>query len=273
MQQNLENSNLKDLFENGYLIIDFDELAFLSKLSHFVDNGLSGKALSWHDRFTGSRQEWVKQVLSLSEEMWSSKLVRSHYQSNSTQLVEVLGPNVDMQSKAHLRISRPENIRLYSSWPNHINHDDLVWHKDIRSYEQIKESTFNGYLQRYHLFIDSSPSPGINKDLIHPSQGLELRRDYLSLLGCMNSFIFNADEPAEPTLQSMSALIAKTEGIKTLKNLNDIMKDCFHTLSATLFNDKLTGFSTLWNESQMLTQSWGTPGHYYVFHLSDTSSN
>lgn len=159
----------------------------------------------------------------------------------------------------------PLKTTPYSCWPNHWNYDDLVWHKNPLSNEDLNKATINGYLQRYHLFIAAQPTPGINKSLVTPEVGQEIRNDYLNLIEVMDQYINSEERDENLVLESLSVLVAKTERYKACSEINALFKSCYRLLQMLSNETKLSEFENAWKSFPEISEAWGTPGHYYTF--------
>lgn len=110
---------MHDFNTNGYFLINLEELQYLEELRDLLEKELGGQLAFWHLRFKGTKEEWVSKVYQLSETLWKSRLFQKHFEANKSFLMKILGPNLDMQSKPHFRLTRPEN-----------ENDQFGWHRD-----------------------------------------------------------------------------------------------------------------------------------------------
>lgn len=170
---------------------------------------------------------------------------------------------VDM--RAHLG----PDYYLYSSWPNYLNHDEFVWHKNLRSIEQIHQSTLDGYYARLPHFIDGLSSTDVGgADLVLPVAGREIERQVLACSDRLEQAAagsFASLDPLITSLHQLSDELAKHVAANKARTVVDatlaLIKSTHHSRDATAFESTY--------KSSPLRMTWGIPYHYCLFHRSD----
>lgn len=111
-------SKLSSLENKGYCFFDLSDRACLREISNLVEQCLPRPILQFHEsNLTIDAQ--VELVLQITNRIASSDLVTKLLFHERAFFMSLLGPDIDVQSKPHLRLSRPSTA------------SDLIgWHRD-----------------------------------------------------------------------------------------------------------------------------------------------
>lgn len=103
---------------NGFILFKFKNIETLKKIQDLFRQSLGSSPTSW----TGSElsfDEHVRFVNQTQEKIISSGLIPQFLLDNVEFFVDLLGPDIDTQSRPHVRISRPS-----------VDEDMIAWHRD-----------------------------------------------------------------------------------------------------------------------------------------------
>ena len=165
----------------------------------------------------------------------------------------------------------PDDVALYSSWPNYIDADDLIWHKNIKDAATLRAETLRAYYARAPHFIHSVPCRPGELPLFDPEDG----RRIVSALEAYNkeierAILAKASTPARhlAALSKLRRVLAPhSEARQSLR----IVDEAIALFGAARKASAREDFVRAWT-SCGLHRMWGTPGHYWVFQKTDLFS-
>lgn len=160
----------------------------------------------------------------------------------------------------------PNDCYLYSSWPNYINSDDLVWHKTVKNKERIRADTLDSYYARFPSYIDSIPRSQKDTELFSPDSGRRIAELLSASLAKMDAAIIDhRDEALHNTVHSLEKLrtflMSQPAGEKPTLILNETIE----LFKEVLGSRNREAFASAYKRRTLLRQCWGSPGHYMVF--------
>ena len=163
----------------------------------------------------------------------------------------------------------PDGVALYSSWPNYLNADDLIWHKNIRNADSMRAAALRGYYARAPHFLHSVPHPEGGLKPFAPHDG---RRIVTAIRACCErldrAVERNAADPTR-TLAALSSLRRALTPAREAKLARQVVDDAIALFSAARADAGETAFVRAWRSRTFLRRLWGTPGHYIVLHKTD----
>ncbi|MBI5247316.1 MAG: methyltransferase domain-containing protein [Elusimicrobia bacterium] len=159
----------------------------------------------------------------------------------------------------------PEDVALYSSWPNYLDADDLIWHKNVRSEKSMRAAALNGYYARLPHFLHSVPHPEAGLPLFTPAQG---RRAAAALGACYKRLDRALERGAAPAavLEALTGLRRSLVPARNAKLALRVVDDAAALFSSTRNAKTSAAFVSAWKGRTFLRRLWGTPGHYVVLH-------
>lgn len=104
--------------KNGYAIVDFKDLTYLHAIQETVKSIFPCSPIALHQE-TIADTERLQLIKQTKDEIVKQDLIKNFLLANSELLVSLLGPDIDMQSDIHLRVSRPAE-----------ENDLIDWHRD-----------------------------------------------------------------------------------------------------------------------------------------------
>lgn len=161
----------------------------------------------------------------------------------------------------------PDDFYLYSSWPNYLNMDDLVWHKTIKDNKRMRKEALDGYYARYPHFLHSHPTGQSELELCSPEAGRKIAK---AMEGCLRLMdrgvdLKNKNFSLSKMAKEFSRLQKNLSRLPQLKKSALLLKECavlFKSLEKAKSGDD---FPKAYRKVKFLKQCWGSPGHYYVF--------
>ncbi len=168
----------------------------------------------------------------------------------------------------------PPDFALYSSWPNYLNRDDMVWHKALKTRQQIRTATLDSYYARLPHFIDSKPRTQNEIEYFKVSEGRQTARLLEDCLQAMDDAIATkmAAEKVTATVKMLGDLAGFLDTASAGKRGAAILRSCVDLFNKGSSVRTLEEFAELYRTHGLLRQSWGSPGHYYVFQKTNLFS-
>lgn len=163
----------------------------------------------------------------------------------------------------------PGDFYLYSSWPNYLDMDDLVWHKTIKDRETVRRATLDAYYSRCAGFLHSIPREQKDAELLTPTEGLSVLRALRQCLVDMDAAVETRSPRPENIRAALEPLRRSLKKAPRAAQSLAVVEDAIAVFHAARNADSLNDFQKAWAGSRRLKRLWGSPGHYYVFHRSD----
>lgn len=109
---------MNDLERDGFVELSFGDVDPLFEIQKLLTDAFPCVPEEWH-AMEKSQGEHVAFVKHISDQLAQKRLVEELVRKNADLLSPILGPDIDIQREAHLRVSRP------------VRESDLVdWHRD-----------------------------------------------------------------------------------------------------------------------------------------------
>lgn len=160
----------------------------------------------------------------------------------------------------------PQDVFLYSSWPNYLDLDDLIWHKNIRDAASMRRAASRGYYARAPHFLHSIPRPDGGLPLFDPKDGRRFfgaLRGFYARLGEANDRRSGVAQAARTALTALRrSLGASTQACLPRRTIDDASA-LFASIRRTSTQAAVV---RAWRSRGSLRRLWGTPGHYVVLH-------
>lgn len=159
----------------------------------------------------------------------------------------------------------PAGFILYASWPNYRDADDLVWHKNLVTPEQLRAKAVQGYLSRAPHFIHSIPRPSGRLEAFDPKEGRAFLKALDSCYAVMDRAIESRARAPEPYRKGLALLrreLARTgRSTEALRVVDEALRLFSDASKARDERALVAG----WRRRRLLRELWGSPGHYFVF--------
>ena len=160
----------------------------------------------------------------------------------------------------------PKGVSLYSSWPNYLHSDDLLWHKNVRDEAAWRQAALDGYYARAPHFLHSVPRPEGGLPLFEPGQG---RRVAAALSACyrrLDRLIRSRRAEPREALAALGALRGSFPRGKQSGPALQVIDDALALFTAARSARGEAALVRAWRGCGPLRRLWGTPGHYVVLH-------
>lgn len=159
----------------------------------------------------------------------------------------------------------PPDVQLYSSWPNYMNEDDLVWHKNVPDRKAARRDALLGYYARAPHFLHSIPQEAETLPLFDPTDGRAIVTALKSCYTKLDRLIsIHSSEPSRalPALDGLrKALRPHRQSALALS----IVEDARALFASARAAKDEAAFVRAWTARTLLRKTWGSPGHYFVF--------
>lgn len=113
----LSRQQLEQMEKSGFILVPLQYQARLLELQKLAKN-VFPEGVEWHQK-KSSQEEHLDRVKILTDHVIESGLVRQMVAENIEPFIQVLGPDIDIQSSPHVRVSRPNQ-----------DGDLIDWHRD-----------------------------------------------------------------------------------------------------------------------------------------------
>ncbi len=160
----------------------------------------------------------------------------------------------------------PKGVSLYSSWPNYLDLDDLVWHKNIRAAASMRRAAQRGYYARAPHFLHSIPRPDGCLPMFDPKDGRRVfsaLRGFYARLGTANDRRSGVANAATPALRALRKALGSSRAAALPRATID---DALALFASVRGAKTRAAFVRAWRGRASLRRLWGTPGHYIVLH-------
>lgn len=166
----------------------------------------------------------------------------------------------------------PSDFALHASWPNYLDHDDLVWHKNIKDAATLRAETLRGYYARAPHFIHSIPHRPGTLELFDPKDGARILKAldacYKGLDGARRA---QAEDPAAhiAALKEFRRALAPHRQARLSASVVDQALALFKAVAAPKGE---ASFIRAWKARKRLQALWGSPGQHFAFQRTDLFS-
>ncbi len=160
----------------------------------------------------------------------------------------------------------PDDVQLYSSWPNYVNDDDLVWHKNIKTGTFLRKQTLNGYYARYPHFLHSIPQKG-ELPLFAPKDGRAIA-DAIRKCAREIDKVFDREATPKSVAASLASLERRYRRFPEGAQGAAVLASAVRLFGSIERAKTIEHYARAWRMCGVLSSAWGSPGQYLVFHRS-----
>ncbi len=276
------------VFAEGFLEILEDPLAGINRLARCVGpegflvfniahpcgtfvEFLKIVYLRWMIEALGATDNWDQKLdcaKALFEEQFKKIKANRTFKSYAEDLLNPAYRPTRFPSFEQILDCLPKGFELYASWPNYINHDDLVWHKTPKDAARLRQDCLAGYYARYPHFLHSIPQAQRGLELFASSDGRALAQDVAACLAELQRALDERHTDPAGIIAALKVLKTRYDAFPMGKESSTILRDSISLFSAAQKSRRREGFVKAWFAADALRQTWGSPGHHYAFHRS-----
>lgn len=163
-----------------------------------------------------------------------------------------------------------DDFYVYSSWPNYLNQEEMVWHKNVRTQEEINRAALNGYYARYPHFIHAYTTTDVGGlEPFDPKIGKTIQ-------GLVETCLDELDRVSDRKANTAQSLIASFDKLE-----KELARHRMGLQAATVASAIKALFTAVegktdrqayvdaFKKNTTLRSTWGSPYQYCVFHRSD----
>ncbi len=166
----------------------------------------------------------------------------------------------------------PGDFVLHASWPNYLDRDDLVWHKNLKSAAALRAETLRGYYARAPHFLHSIPHAAGELPLFAPDDGKRVMRALHTAYAKMERALVSKSAEASAHIKGLAALRRALAPLPQSRPALEVVDE-----SLALFRDGAkardeASFVKAWKSRKLLHTLWGSPGHHFAFQRTDLFS-
>jgi 2-polyprenyl-3-methyl-5-hydroxy-6-metoxy-1,4-benzoquinol methylase len=158
----------------------------------------------------------------------------------------------------------PEDFILYSSWPNYLHHDDLVWHKNIKDVSTVRQESLDSHSARAAHFIHSVPQRPDSLALFDPADGRRIMKALDTCYEKINRGLVAHAGPAAH-LAALSGLRRALARHPQARQSLRVVDEAISLFQAARKARDEKAFVKAWADRKLFREIWGSPGHYMVF--------
>ncbi|MBI3553537.1 MAG: class I SAM-dependent methyltransferase [Elusimicrobia bacterium] len=162
----------------------------------------------------------------------------------------------------------PAEFVPYSTWPNYIDHDDLVWHKNVKDAAALRAEALRGYYARAPHFLHSSPQGPGELPLFAPEDGGKVVAALHACYAKMEKSLLAQDAKPAAHLAGLAGLRRTLAGLPQARPALEVVDETIALFRAGGKARDEAAFSHAWKSKDLLSRIWGSPGHYFVFQRS-----
>jgi len=116
----------KSLQENGYGIIHFKNIAPLLEIQNIITSQFPCVPTDFHQESFDDEKRLLL-VKNTRDEITKSNLIKTLLGSNIDEFIKLFGPDIDVQSEAYLRVSRPNFEKDFIDWHRDTFYGNSYW--------------------------------------------------------------------------------------------------------------------------------------------------
>jgi len=114
------------LSQHGYEIVKFKNLATIYEIQEVISSVFPCQPTEFHKQSV-SEEERLSLVKQARDKIVAKKLTKKLFLENTDFLISLLGPDVDIQSEAYLRVSRPNCESDFIDWHRDTFYGNSYW--------------------------------------------------------------------------------------------------------------------------------------------------
>lgn len=123
--------NLKELETFGYTTIQFEQKQWLDEIQEKARRLFPCDPTLWHEVKNVTQDEHLKLAHELNAVLNEGDFVKKLVLDNLKPFQELIGPNLDIQSTSHLRVSRPEKEEDFVDWHRDVFYGNSPWEMNL----------------------------------------------------------------------------------------------------------------------------------------------
>lgn len=158
------------------------------------------------------------------------------------------------------------DVVVHSSWPNYRDSDDLIWHKNVRTAEDIRRATLDGYYARVPHFLHSIPQPDGRLPLFRPADGRAILAALSRCYAALDKAIWTRKPSTRAAFEAMSKLSKALKPFRQSREALRVVEPAADLFKSAAGARTEAQWIAAWARRPALSRLWGSPGHYFVFH-------